>query len=269
MEEKQGEKKTLYASGFPIGIQYREARNVFLFQRGFQHVRLVDSGRVPIVFATFETQEDALACKAIMHGGKLDEDSSVELRLELAKADKGPPPENFRKRGAPGSAPHVGDGVKRSRTDASSTTIYFYGMNPETQESEVKDLVTSLQGFIRHRWSPSKRPGGSPVAYADFHSTDAAQHALDTLNGVALPSVPNGVCVRFADVAPDRRSSRQPPQARPAVGYFPYAPPPDVYGGYAQQGQQQPVPGYPGSSDPGPSGQYAQYGQFHPYGQQF
>mmetsp|Transcript_29261 Transcript_29261/g.57459 ORF Transcript_29261/g.57459 Transcript_29261/m.57459 type:complete len:286 (-) Transcript_29261:67-924(-) len=183
-------RRTLYASGFPKDIRFRELRNIFQFQKGFQHCTLI-AGPVPYSFVIFDTTDDAMACKNIMHGGKLDEDSNIELRLELAKTNKSPPPRN---EGVAGS--------KRGHPpETSDTTIYFYGLKETTVEAEIKDLVSVLEGFVRHRWSPSKRAGGTPVAYADFSSHDFASKAIQALNGHPTFSVPRGICVRFGDIA--------------------------------------------------------------------
>lgn len=256
----EDDRRTLYASGFPNDIHYREVRNIFLFQPGFEYCRLVENGRVPIVFATFVTQSDAMACKDRMHGARLEEESTVELRLELAKSSR-PHRDNSRKRFA-GSAIE-GDVMKRPRPAEESSTVYFYGLSPDTQESEIKDLLKGLQGFMRHRWSPSKRPGGTPVAYADFSDAGQAKAALQALNGASVSTVPNGICVRYADAAPPSSRSRDRPstsRAPPSSQYYPYPVQgqgqAEVYGGYPRGGQMPPA-GYPDSYT---------YGQFNPYG---
>lgn len=250
------EKRTLYVSGFPMDVRYREVRNTFLHQRGFDYCRLVEGGRVPIAFVTFKSQADALQCKDIMHGCKLDEESTVELRLELAKSDR--PYDNPRKRSVGGPPPVEAPGSsKRIRTnDTSNTTLYFYGLSADTVESEIKQLCVGLPGFVRNRWSPSKRSGGTPVGYADFSTSEYAAAALEQLNGTAVASVSDGICVRFADVAADRRTRPAPSRGPPAGGaYFPYG---EVYAAYGQV--PAPMPGYPEAP-----GQFGGYGQFNPY----
>jgi hypothetical protein len=262
--------RTLYCSGFPLDIRDREVRNCFQFQKGFEWSQLVQGGRVPIVFVTFATHEDAARCKEIMHGGKLDEDSSIELRLEFAKQDREAP----RKRSYGNSDTAATGSNKRARaTEVADTTIYFYGLNSETREADVRALVAGREGFVRFRWSPSKRPGGTPVAYADFQTHETAKAAMEIMNGTPVESVPNGICVRFADIAPGptRRGGQHaalPRQAAPYQQHYPSYPAHHVQ--HAGEPYMYMPPSQQQQMAPPMAGAYDQFSApfYNPYGSQ-
>lgn len=199
-----GATRTLYCSGFPLDVSPREVDFIFRFQPGFEHSKVVDRGKVPIAFVTFTTPENAEATKKLMHGVKLDERSNIEFRLEFAKQTR-----LGRKREDEAAGGWGGPHEKRPRFGGGeqSSTLMFLNLEAETTEAEILEAVQKMVGFVRHRWSPSKRQGGTPMAYADFESHDAAEMALSTLQSFVLPSVPRGITVKFSEV-----TMRRPPQ---------------------------------------------------------
>lgn len=114
--------KTLYVSGFPADIKYREVKNLFRFFPGFEHavlnlkgnvsraffgvfgempflsrvrvvicvfIWLLCLGKAPVVFATFTTADEANNAKGILQGVKFDEETQphIELRVQIARAN--------------------------------------------------------------------------------------------------------------------------------------------------------------------------------------
>lgn len=205
-----------------MDVHYREVKNMFQFQSGFMYVRLVTQ-KVPLAFVTFETREAAQACKDCMHGCLLDDNSNIEFRAEFARQDKPPPP-----------GVTVGQSRKRSMADDNerrpkrvaaqgynSKTIQITKLQKTTKQVEVRELLTNLEGFKRMRWSPSKYPGGSPVAFADFESEETTQNAMEQLNGQVIESCPNGIAVRLSELVTKRdlSSQRGVPSRRGAGAY--------------------------------------------------
>jgi len=117
--------------------------------------------------------------------------------------------------------------------------------------------MTVLDGFVRSRWSKSKRAGGTAIAFCDFGTHDQAAAALVQLQGATLPSVPSGVGAKFSEVTPKR--TRAPEYAS--------------YGSYAPQASRVAhgssyAGSYYGSSGPPPQAYppaQAQYNPSNPY----
>lgn len=81
-----GEIRTLFVSGLPYDIRDREIYNLFRHYAGFEHynLRMMD-GKMPVVFASFETQQAALSARDQLQGLQFDLDSPFLLKVELAK----------------------------------------------------------------------------------------------------------------------------------------------------------------------------------------
>jgi len=249
--------RTLYCSGFPLDITPREIDFLFQFQPGFVYAKLVDGGKVPIVFITFDTHDQAEACRKLMHGSKLDPNSNVEFRLELAKSTRHTAPPT-RKRGA--GEPDM-NGGKRPRTQEQSYTLMLFNLSTHTTEDEVIPVVKACDGYVKHRWSPSKRGGGSPVCYVDFSSNESAQKAMHELQGATLASLPNGISVKFSEANPGKRGGggmgggmgQQRPGPDFGAGFGAFF---NGVGAFGSQGFQQ-----QGSSYGGGAGAPSMYGQ--------
>lgn len=189
---------TLYVSGFPLDIRYREIRNIFQYFPGFTYSRLVAGGKVPIAFATFDTYENALACKNRMAGTFFEEDTNVDLRLEFAKSEKRNQIQ-ARKRGLEHPRGRR-EGVPAKRVmKEESMTLLIKGLSSVTKLGDIKPLVDSLEGFVGFRWSPSKRIDGTPLAYVDFRTAEYGLAARDAINGQVIDSVQTGIVVRVAE----------------------------------------------------------------------
>jgi hypothetical protein len=65
--------RTIFVSGFPCDVKYREIYNLFRFHDGFLHAVLNLKSRQPVAFATFKEQSQALACKNILFGIKTED----------------------------------------------------------------------------------------------------------------------------------------------------------------------------------------------------
>lgn len=230
-----------------MDVQYREVKNVFQFQQGFMYVRLVTQ-KVPLAFVTFQTREDAQACKDCMHGCLLDDNSNIEFRAEFARQDKPPPPGvtvgQSRKRSM------VDDNERRPKRIAAqgynSKTIQITKLQKTTKQVEVRQLLSNLEGFKRMRWSPSKYPGGSPVAFADFDSDETTQQAMEQLKGQVIESCPDGIAVKLSELVTKRdfQSHRGPPSRRGSGAYEGYD-----GGGSLPFNQYSPYPGTHAPSD--------------------
>ncbi|KAL6068794.1 RNA-binding protein with multiple splicing 2, variant 2 [Balamuthia mandrillaris] len=86
--------RTLYLTGFPSDVKGREIHNLFRPFAGYEDSVLKSSG---VVFATFVDQSSALVALQALNGIYFDPDSSVRLRVELAKANsqREPPASEF------------------------------------------------------------------------------------------------------------------------------------------------------------------------------
>lgn len=185
---------TLYCSGFPIDVRYREVRNLFQYFKGFLRARLVEKRKVPIAFATFDSYENALVAKERIHGSFFEEDATIDLRLQFAKLEK---PILKRKR-----EPSIfeNDLPSKKGPNAGQMTMKIEGLAPDTTKEEIMDLVNQLSGYKAFRWSPSKRKhNGTPIAFVDFLSEREGLAALDAIDGKKTETVLRGIVASIAE----------------------------------------------------------------------
>jgi len=85
--EHQG--RTIFCSGFPADIQYREIRNLFRFLSGYQYCVLNLKGKVPTAFAHFDDDNTAHTAIDRLHGILYDEENypTYKIRAEMAKSN--------------------------------------------------------------------------------------------------------------------------------------------------------------------------------------
>lgn len=89
MEEPDRTIKTIFCSGFPFDIQYREIRNFFRFLPGYQYSVLNLKGKAPTAFANFEDEATALNAIDQLQGILYDEENQphFSMRAEMAKTN--------------------------------------------------------------------------------------------------------------------------------------------------------------------------------------
>jgi len=107
--------RTLFISGFPLDVKYREIYNLCRPFKGFESCSLNIKGKLPVAFCAFADQESALAAKIELTGRKFDPDSHIELRIEFARHNT----HGTRKRTHTGNAESVTPGFSSNlRPDA-------------------------------------------------------------------------------------------------------------------------------------------------------
>eukprot|EP00808_Paulinella_micropora_P021818 g12004.t1 len=85
--ERDEEITTIFCSGYPHDVKMREIFNLFRLFTGFRTCALNLKGRVPIAFASFDTRDNAVNAKEKLQGLRFDLESSLTMRLELAKSN--------------------------------------------------------------------------------------------------------------------------------------------------------------------------------------
>jgi len=79
-------------------------------------------------------------------------------------------------------------------------TVMLFGLSEETTKDEIQSIVKESDGYLRLRWSPSKRKaGGTPVAFVDFDNEEHGLKAIRELNGQELTTVPKGILAKVAE----------------------------------------------------------------------
>lgn len=91
-QHKEDEVRTVFVSGLPMDVKYRELHNLFRFVPGFEYCTLKMSPKpgknpTPVGFVTFESREYAKKVMTNMQGLKFDLDMPSTLRLEYAKSN--------------------------------------------------------------------------------------------------------------------------------------------------------------------------------------
>lgn len=226
--------RTIFLSGLPIDIVYRECHNLFRFMPGFQHCVLNLNGKVPTAFATFEDRASAEACKDLLQDAPFDEGSMPDLTMRVEWAKKNSTAQNkVTTQSHPGnrkrprfegdmSQAYYPAALPSQPSGGSSaiTTLFVGNLGTQASEVEVQNLFASQPGMSSFKFQHGAR--GS-VAFVDFATPAQAQAAKKTLQGQMLPSsTTGGIRIELAKSSMGRRNNDPLPAAAPA--FNPYNP---------------------------------------------
>jgi RNA recognition motif-containing protein len=284
MEGKEEEVRTLFISGFPPDVVYREIYNLFRREDGFESCVLNVKGKGPIAFVTLASQEAALESKTIFNGVEFDPHSDVKLKIELAKANSLAKPSNghpnrkrirFGDSGAPfdkrqNTGPYMVRPLSGDRSRPAVTTLFVANLGTQVTADDLQALFSQQPGFRRLNFKSSA--GRSPIAFVDFVDSMASGSALDALQGY------NGMRIEFAKNSMKAPSMDFPASSGPSdygSGYggfggggSGFGPPGGAFGGpqggFGGSGYGSPPGGYGNPSFRGPQGMPRQ-APFNPY----
>jgi hypothetical protein len=230
--------RTIFCSGFPLDVQYREIYNLFRFTDGYESCMLSLKGKVPIAFATFKDHATALSEIARLGGLKFDPDSNMELRAQLARSNstntdqrkarvitpggsrKRPREDLMGRHGIPPSfgppqfdlfpPPHLNPQFPPHQPHP----IHHPAPRPQQQQGDVTTLFIANLGVDTTEEElqsvfgslpgygrmklKATKDGRPPVAFVEFHSRHTCNQALAKLNGHVLPSSGMGMRVEKA-----------------------------------------------------------------------
>jgi len=155
---------------------------------------------VPVAFITFKEHENAVLAMSAFQGLRFEADvPSTDLRVELAKSTSFiPGAPGGRKRPQDEAETPVDDADKRLRypaptryplsTNASGKhgTLYVVNIGPNVTEDELRETFAAQAGYRAIKVRPI-RGGTAVVAWVDYATHEAAQSAMDTLQGQRLP----------------------------------------------------------------------------------
>lgn len=285
MDDKGELIRTAFCSGFPHDVMPREVHNLFRFSEGFESALVSYKGRVPIAFATFKTQEQALAAMLKYQGVCFDTESHIELRLQLAKSNTtsdqtlsvidsaGGYGTGSRKRtryeqpaaaAGYGGVPAYSAAPQRRAEKAPLgpappagviTTLFVANIGMNATEFDLESVFSQLPGYRRMRFSAT--PGRPPIAFVEFSDVASCTSAQQSMQGHLMAGgAPDGLRVEIAQKQMGTRREGGAPSryAAPArATYDPYAAPQAQYGADAYGTQYAQHAAYAGAQ---------QYGQW-------
>jgi len=206
--KEDGPVRTLFVTGFPSDVLNREIYNLFRLHTGFKQCVLNNQSKVLVAFAEFDSQENALKCKKLLHGLKFDFGSSMELRLELAKSNSYTKRKRVGTPSPPGANIYAQEFImppdkmqlppEMKLPPGACCTLFIANLGPKTTEEELRLLFTQYKGFRKLKFQANR--GGYPVAFVDFFDEVASTSAMFALQGCHLqsPGDPRGLRIEFA-----------------------------------------------------------------------
>lgn len=225
-EEEGGDIRTIFLSGLPLDVVYREVHNFFRFMSGFSHCVLNLNGKVPTAFATFVDVSAAEECKQLLDGVAFDEDERPDMKIRVEWAKKNSTAQNkvttisnpqrkrprFEEQGFRNYPNPVG-GV---------TTLFVANLGMHASEADVRTLFSSMPGMKSFKFQHGNR--GS-VAFVDFMTPQQAQAAMSSMQGQMLPtSTAGGIRIEFARSSMGAKGGKGENLSPAAAAFHPYPP---------------------------------------------
>eukprot|EP01121_Diplochlamys_sp_Union-15-3_P007248 TRINITY_DN1826_c0_g1_i3.p1 TRINITY_DN1826_c0_g1~~TRINITY_DN1826_c0_g1_i3.p1 ORF type:complete len:233 (-),score=44.46 TRINITY_DN1826_c0_g1_i3:4-702(-) len=195
--EPEEEIRTLFLSGLPMDVKEREIHNLFRFFPGYEGCVMQYTNNQVVAFARWTDKPSALAARDYLQGLRFDPESSVTMRIELAKSNsKAKREEPFKGRGpAKLSSNNYNDFLsnypprqKPPPRIQPCSTLFVANLGHSVGEEEITHLFSSLPGFKRLKFY-DKDDGA--VCFVEFQDIHYSSNCMSKLNGYLLrPSLP-------------------------------------------------------------------------------